>query len=112
MAREVYVWAVKRKVKGIALNQVFLHIASWAGPDGFCKFRSVRDIAEAVRSSERTVQRALDRLEAPVSEGGLGLIRRVSRYHANGAQRANGFMLVGYQPGLELGDSLSPTGCQ
>jgi hypothetical protein len=46
MAREVYVWAVKRKVKGIALNQVFLHIASWAGPDGFCKFRSVRDIAE------------------------------------------------------------------
>lgn len=112
MAREVYAWAVKRKVKGIALNQVLLHIASWAGPDGFCKFRSVRDIAEAVRCSERTVQRALDRLEAPVSEGGLGLIRRVSRYHANGAQRANGFMLVGYQPGLGLGDSLSPTGCQ
>jgi len=112
MAREVIDWAVERKVKGIALRQVFLHIASWAGADGFCKFRSVRDIAESVGSSERTVQRALDRLEAPVSQGGLGLIRRVSRHHANGAQRANGFVLVGFQAGLGLGDNLSPTGCQ
>ena len=112
MAREVNDWAVERKVKGIALRHVFLHIASWAGADGFCKFRSVRDIAESVGSSERTVQRALDRLEAPVSEGGLGLIRRVSRHHANGAQRANGFVLVGYQAGLGLGDSLSPAECQ
>lgn len=112
MAKEVYDWAKNIEFKGAVARGVLGHLASWAGPDGFCKFRSVRDIAKAVSCSERTVQRALDRLEAPISQGGLGLIRRVARYHANGAQRANGFLMVGYQPGLRLGDSLSPTGCQ
>lgn len=112
MSKIVCKWAAEQKVRGMAARQVYLHLASWAGPDGFCRYRSVRDIAGALGCSARTVQRALDRLEASVAYDGLGLIERVPRFLANGAQRANGFILVGYPSGLESGDKLSGYPCQ
>jgi hypothetical protein len=115
MSIETMTWA-KRQVCGCtSVKAVLMELANWARADGICEFRRVGDIAVAVETSDRTVQRALNYLEAPKNEGGLGLIRRLRRRRKDGGQQANCFELVGYIYGGDImappGDKLSPRGC-
>ena len=114
MGKKIKDWAKAQDIKGATVKGVFVELAAWAGADGFCKFRRVRDLARSLGVTERSVQRALKRLETPTSEGGLGLIHRVSHHRTDGAQQANGFALltwVSAAEGLQR-DILSPGGCQ
>jgi hypothetical protein len=114
MGKKIKDWAKAQDIKGATVKGVFVELAAWAGADGFCKFRRVRDLARSLGVTERSVQRALKRLETPTSEGGLGLIQRVLHHRMDGAQLANGFVLltwVSAAEGLQR-DILSSGGCQ
>ena len=114
MGKKIKDWAKAQDIKGATVKGVFVELAAWAGADGFCKFRRVRDLARSLGVTERSVQRALKRLETPIAEGGLGLIRRILHHRVDGAQQANGFALLTWVPVAEgrPRDILSPGGCQ
>lgn len=108
MSIETIGWA-KRQTCGCPFAKAVLgELANWSRADGICEFRKVSDIAQVIEVSERTVQRALKRLEDRREDGGLGLIRRVTRVRKDGGQSANCFQLVGY---IYPGDCPSPPGC-
>ncbi|WCT78893.1 hypothetical protein [Novosphingobium humi] len=106
MSTETTNWAKQQRCGCPHVKAVLGELANWARPDGVCEFRKVSDIAFVTEISERTVQRALKKLEDPVSAGGLGLIRRIGRRRGDGGIAANGFELVGY---IYPGDTLTPT---
>lgn len=109
MSIETIAWA-KRQICGCPFAKaVLIELANWSRADGICEFRKVSDIANVTEVSERTVQRALKRLEDSREDGGLGLIRRVTRVRKDGGQQANCFELVGY---IYPGDCQSPPGVQ
>jgi hypothetical protein len=97
MSLETIVWA-KQQVCGCPYAKaVLVELANWSRADGICEFRRVSDIAAVTEVSERTVQRALKRLEERQEDGGLALIRRLPRCRKDGGQQANRFELVGYR---------------
>jgi Helix-turn-helix domain len=96
MSVETITWAKEQRCGCPYAKAVLLELANWARPNGICEFRRVRDITAVIEVSERTVQRALKRLEDQPKKGGLGLIQRVMQHGADGGQRANRFNLIGY----------------
>jgi hypothetical protein len=107
MSIETIGWAKRQRTGNPATRAVLVELANWANPTGLVEFRRISDIADACEMSERTAQRHINRLELPVDQGGLGLIERVNKYSDRGAQKANGFRLVGYARG---GDNLTRQG--
>lgn len=104
MSNATSTWAKQQRCGCPYVKAVLIELADWARPDGVCEFRRVSDIAQVTEISERTVQRALKKLEDDVSAGGLGLIRRVVRHRRDGGFAASRFELVGY---MYLGDCLT-----
>lgn len=98
MSQETQAWAKTQKTGDPITKAVLLELCNWAKPTGVVEFLSLARIADTIEVSKRTVQRHLDKLEAPVEEGGLFLIRRVARHRDDGGQGANGFELIGYEP--------------
>lgn len=97
MSSETFAWAKEQRCGDPVTKAILMEIANWAKPTGYCEFLSIRRLAEVIEVSERTVQRHIRRLESEDrEEGGLGLIRRVSRHRDDGGQSANSFELVGY----------------
>jgi hypothetical protein len=112
MSVETVAWAKRQRCGDPYAKAVLLELANWARPDGVCEFRRVRDIANVLELSERTVQRMLFRLEDHTPENklknkkaGLNLIRRIESFRPDGGQQANGFVLFGY---IKEGDQKSP----
>lgn len=98
MSQETQAWAKTQKTGDPITKAVLLELCNWAKPTGVVEFLSLARIADAIEVSKRTVQRHIDKLEAPIEEGGLFLIRRVARHRDDGGQGANGFELIGYDP--------------
>ena len=85
MSIETIAWA-KRQICGCPFAKaVLIELANWSRADGICEFRKVSDIANVTEVSERTVQRALKRLEdspiAPLHGGGCGRQSRMTGRH-------------------------------
>ncbi|MED5543917.1 MAG: helix-turn-helix domain-containing protein [Pseudomonadota bacterium] len=99
MSKETLAWAKQQRCGSATAKAVLLELANWARANGICEYRRVKDIARVIEVSERSVQRALHKLEAGPDEGGLALIRRMRRRGKDGGQLANCFELVGYVPG-------------
>ena len=124
MSIETIGWAKLQTCGDVTTKAVLVELANWSRADGVCQFRAVPDIAKIIEASDRSVQRALKKLELTTKDGGLGLIRRVRRRRDDGGQSSNCFELVGYiYPGDKLsptpgdnlspgGDNLSPARCQ
>lgn len=104
MSRETVTWAKKQFCGCSTAKAVLLELASWSRSDGFCEFRRLKDIARTIEVSERSVQRALLRLEGDIQKGWPALIRRIPRTGKDGGRRANCFELIGFDPS----DTVSP----
>lgn len=96
MSSKTVAWAKEQRCGDFYAKAVLLELADWADRDGVCKYRRVKDLAEVLEMSERSVQRAIAKLELPTEDGGIGLIRRVARRTPNGGQMANCFKLIGF----------------
>jgi len=109
MSLEAVVWAKQQSCGCPHAKAVLLELANSACGDGICEFRMVADTARVVEISERTVQRALKRLEVSKVDGGLSLIQRVVRFGRGGGQQANHYELLGY---IDPTDRESTAVCQ